>query len=284
MTSGRWMWLGLAGALVLAAVYLPHLNVDQLVSSDAVTDLRVAAGVVALLIVVAVADSLLNAGERVRALGFALAAAALITAVYLPHLRAADAFGWLWGTAAEDPDKSDAVTWARWALVAIALLIAFVALRRLRLELGLVVLVALLVIAAVAATEDLLSRLDRPADVKKTEAAFDRGFAVPSDKMQQVTRDLKRDRCVIIVLVKPVDRDGDNDDDDDVPTYESVSYTARLISTLKAGKPSTPVEIELGRAAAPKQFASDLVTATASFISSTQTEQDAGSAADSGCP
>jgi hypothetical protein len=285
LVRSRWTWLGLAGTLLLAAIYLPHLNVDDAVDSRTFTILRVLGALVALLIVAVVAFRWLRPHDwryRGCALWFVLAAGALLAAVYLPHLQAADAFGWLWGGAAEDPDKADAVTWARWVLVALAGLIVLLALRRVWLELSLVVLAALLVVAAAAASDDLLSRLDRTADVKRTDAAFDRGFALPAAKVQRVTRDLKRDHCVTIVVIKPIDRDGE--DDEGPPTYESESYTARLISTLKAGEPSAPVEIELGQAASPEQFATDLVAASALFISSTQAEQDAESAAASGCP
>lgn len=103
-------------------------------------------------------------------------------------------------------------------------------------------LASLLAVAAAGATNDLLRRLDRPADVAKTEAAFDRGFAVPADKVQRLTRKLARDRCVTLILVKELAAEN-ADEETSVTTYESAEYRARLVSALDAGPPTGPVEI-----------------------------------------
>ena len=277
MPSRAWIALGGFAVLVLALL-AGHFNLDQVVSGGVVTAGRIVVGAIGAAMLVGAAVTL-PAKHRPPHAGLLLLSAALVLlAIYLPELRFGDGVKWLFDTANVDAgEEGVALTWARCVLAAGALALLVATRFRFALELAVGVVSALILIAGVAATADALTNLDSPpAESATREAAFDRGFVLPVAKLQPVARDLARDSCVDVKVVTATDPD--TSDDQNALVYETRSYPARLVAAVKAGKPSSPVTVEL--ATADDRFASDLFSAAAIHLLSTAAAQADGAA----CP
>ena len=287
MTRQRWGALVAAVLLAVLAVYVRHLDLDDLLdglpgdTDEPAREARIALGIAAIVCVLTAFNVFDNNSplRRGRVLLLIVAGLLVLGAVYLQHLPFDDLVTWLWGSEYAKAEAAEAVTWMRWALAILALVVVVTVIGAHWVELVVALVVSLVAIAAVGATGELLGQLDARDVEDPDKSAFDRGFLLPAEKVQPVARELAADRCVRLILVKAVDED--TADERNALRQESSEYGARLVSKLGDGTPSAAVAVELGGTDLAKAFATDLVSANAVFVISSNVDQSATETPDS---
>jgi len=197
----------------------------------------------------------------------------VLLAVYLPSLGAEATVKALFGESdAGAADQADAVALARWVLVVVGGVLIIWPGRKLVVEAGLIMVAVLAIFGTVGAFVQLADRLRTKDETEPAKANAARGFGIPSAKVQTVAGELAADSCVKVVLVRAIDND--TADEGNALTYEQHTYTARLPTKLKEGKPASTVLIELDeedqspeeKPQSPEDFATDLTASKTAYL------------------